>query len=34
MPKDRYQALAFAIAFIVVAQALLIVFRMVTGAGQ
>jgi hypothetical protein len=34
MPKDRYQALAFAIAFIVVGKALVILFRLVTGTGQ
>ena len=34
MPKNRYQALAFAIACVVVGKALLILFRLVTGAGQ
>jgi len=34
MPKNRYQALAFAIACVVAAQAVMILVRMVTGAGQ
>ena len=33
MPKSRYQALAFAIACVVVGKALMILFRLVTGAG-
>jgi hypothetical protein len=33
MPDNRYQALAFAIAFIVAGKALVILFRLVTGAG-
>jgi len=34
MPKHRYQALAFAIACVVVGKALVILFRLVAGAGQ
>jgi hypothetical protein len=34
MPSNRYQALAFAIACVVAAQALMILFRIATGAGQ
>lgn len=34
MPQNRYQALAFAIACVVVGKALVILFRLVAGTGQ
>ena len=34
MPKNRYQALAFAIAFLLVGRALIALVRLLTGAGQ
>jgi len=34
MPNNRYQALAFAIACLVVGKALVVLVRLLTGAGQ